>query len=287
MLENLKVRQARYSVVATSLAACTSLYSSPPLEPGWTREQLPLLAEQCSSLRCPTTVSRDVPGIEIRTQVQHLRPHQIPGWEVSTAGRVLEWLSQEAIRGAGGLSSQSLIGLGTRDAVETRPDGWRIRCSLFWIEEQTIERVEGSDEITGSTPLAEGIHCDAFGVADSAGIRWRLRSGIAPDRDRLATLYDSLVAARSDMISTDPPAVMEHVDSTGAVVALFRLAKDAESAGPLGLRSRSRTITRSDGTLVARLHEGMAPVFDYAPDATAEERHIVRLFGLALALPVR
>lgn len=267
-------RRIRYVVIlgASSLVACSSLGSLPPVQPGWTREELPLLG--------------DVPGVEIRTQVERLRPHDIPGWEVGTVRRVLGWIVQEAYRGAGGISDQTLIGLGSRNVVESRPDGWRVRCSIFWIEDETVERVDGENEVTGSTRRTEGMHCDAFEAGDTTRVRWRLRSGIAPARDRLAAMYDSLVAEKSDLISRNPPTVIEAVDSVGAVTALLQIMVDSRESRFLGFQPRSRTITRSDGSPLARLYEGMERVFDFAPGVTAEERQIVRLFGAALAVPL-
>lgn len=268
-------------------AACSTLGSRPPAELGWTREELQPLSEQCTSSKCSYTIDRDVPGVEIHTQVERLRPHQIPGWEVSTAGRVLDWLIQDAIRGAGGISDQTVIGIGSRKVVEAHADGWQARCSIFWMDDETVERVDGADEITGTTRRTEGIHCDAIHKADTTRVRWRLRSGIAPGRDRVAAMYDSLVAGKSDLVGRYPPTVIEEVDSEGVVTALLRVKRDSREGWFPGLQPRSRTITRSDNSPVARLHEGMKPMFDYAPGATEEERQIVRLFGAAMALPLR
>jgi hypothetical protein len=274
------VKTAPYIVLL--LVGCASLSGVPPLPPDWTRETFDMAPERCSSARCAETIARNVGGYEVRTRMQYFAPHQIPGWEAGVVGRILGSIVQDAIRGRGGMSDRVRIGLGTRTVAAPDSAGPQLRCSLLFIEDQTITREAGEDAVTDSQRRTEGIHCATISLTDSAV--WRLRSGIAPPRDSLAAIYDSLVAAKSALVEARPPMLIERVGARGSVGEQIAVIADTSQSRFQRMLSSSSIFTRADGSPIARITPGLETIYDFAPTATEVEKNLVRLFGAAVVV---
>ena len=277
------------ALVPSAAMGCVSIGRAnlPLLEPQWTREELRASGSACGSKDCRVTLKtpRGPVVVTVRTRTYGL--HEIPGWNSgSTTGRVVSGILGGLLRRQGLTTDRVEIGLGTRTVADSGDSPWQLRCSVFWIDDQEEEyNKDDMDHITRSVRRAEGADCRVVEVADTAVVRWRFRAGIAPGRDSLAAIYDSLAFANPRMVSATPPLSLERVTPDGVVEARYGVSRDSLLTFPQRISGAGRvTIRRESGDAVAVIHTGFTAGLDLAPGATPGETRVVRLVAALLAV---
>lgn len=285
------VEKGLVAIVFAMTTACTSLSTIRPAPAGWLRETFKVKrVGRCSATECRTRFVLGVETLEVTTGVGRYAPHQIPGWDdESRIRRALSSMAQRIVR-QGGLNTGLMeIGLGTQTVSGSIVAGWRMRCSLFWIDDKEIghTRAEG-DRVDKRVRRTTGMNCAAFDAIDTIKPRWLLKQGITPPRDSLAKLYDSLVAEKAVTVSQSPPIVLEQVATDMAPARIYTLRRDSTKV-PLAeqLHMALRVlVNRSDRSPVAAVTLGL-DIIDFAPGASPEEVRILRLVHAALSSRAR
>jgi hypothetical protein len=268
---------------ATSGCAGGILAAAPPAA-DWSRESFRVTSTSCRSDNCRARLSTSQGKLEIRTRARTYAPHQIPGWERPRGERAVLSTALLAVRWLGGVSEHTRIGLGTRVVSGNAADGWELRCSVFWVDREQRQQNRRDGDTTSETErLAQGARCSAVATADTAGVRWRFLAGVAPPRDSLALLYDSLLAVRSPLIDPWPPMSLERLSAGGEVTERYTIASDLATFANFTIRVRLH-VAREGGAALATFHGGDRSLLDVAPEATQEEAAVLRLVAAAVSL---
>lgn len=276
------------AVVGSALTGCATMTGATPrpLAPEWTREALVARSFRCRPGKCRTTLQSKGGQLDVATETRQYAPHDIPGWDGgSRAGRVASSIASTIARHNGFTTDRTDIGLGTR--VVTDADGWQLRCSVLWIDDQEVEYNKTDDDhVTHEVRRTAGADCRALAPHDSGVIRWRFRTGIAPSRDSLAAIYDSLAAEKSPQVSAEPPMSLEHLTAAGIVDASYCLTRDATA--PTLMERLSLTVRfhvrRDSGAAVGVIQTGAKPMLDLAPGSSADEARMLRLVAGFMAI---
>jgi hypothetical protein len=261
---------------------------STALAPQWTRVEMYPSATHCRPGMCRVTLKTPGGPLDVTTEARDFAVHEIPGWDSgSTAGRAASAIVQGIARREGMTSDRARIGLGTR--VVSDSGGWQLHCSLFWIDDQEIQYNKTDDDhITRSARRTEGENCRVVTAADTALVRWRFRAGIAPTRDSLAMVYDSLSAAKSQAVGASPPMSLERLRTDGTVAARYDFTRGdatptfAERMGGV----RRMRVSREGGGEVAVMNVSLRTTLDLAPGTSDDEARVLRLVAATLAVPV-
>ncbi len=273
------------ALLVPTLAGCATLASPgiPVLAEGWTRESLRtgMFTSSCEPDDCNRTWRASRGPLRLRTQAETYGLHEIPGWNTqSTAGRVAGGVLGSVLRRQGMTTEYVEVGLGTRTVSDSGPTSWELRCSVYWIDDQEEEYNKSeNDHVATSARRSEGAVCRAVDLADPAVVRWRFRAGIAPPRDSLATIYDSIRAVQPELVGPHPPMTLERVARDGTVDATYAVTTELVAL-PLGMgRVAGRlNVSRAQGApSIAVIHAVPEPALDVSADATAEEVRILRL----------
>ena len=255
----------------------------PALEGGWTREDLRTRAFSwaCKPDDCNRTWRTSRGPLKLRTQAKTYRLHEIPGWNTqSTAGRVAEGMLGAALRRQGMTTEYVEVGLGTRTVSDSGPRPWELRCSVYWIDDKDEEYSRDEDDhVARARRRAEGAVCRAVDLADTSVERWRFRAGVAPPRDSLAAIHDSLRLANPEMVSANPPMTLQRIAPDGTVEATYAVAMDfAEAPGGVRILAGRMRVSRAVGAPpIAIIHVIPEPSLDVGPDVTPEEVRILRM----------
>ena len=287
------MRPALLALIVCGTTACASMSGAPryPLAPRWIRESFGALRVNCSRSECRATAAAAHSPITVRTRTREYTPDELPGWDSgSPAGRVAGSIGSEIMRHAGLTTDRTQIGLGSRVASDSGDGVWQLRCSVFWIDADEVEyNRKEADHVTRHSRTTEGIDCGAGAMSDSGVARWRYRAGIAPRRDSVAIVYDSLVALKSAAVSASPPMSLERLPAGLVPGAGYRLSRDARAltlAEPMVGGGGRINITRENGDAVAIIHTGLHVTLDVSPDATAEEVRVFRLIAATMVVPL-
>lgn len=294
-IQEIAMRTRRHPLALTTLllavvvAGCASMTpAAPPLAPQWTRDALLAKSFRCRPGKCRTNIQSKGGQLDVATDAREYAPHEIPGWDGgSRAGRVASSVLARIGRRNGLTTDQTRVGLGTRVVADA--DGWQLRCSVLWIDDQEVEYNRTDDDhVTRDVRRTEGADCRAFAPSDSNIVRWRFRAGIAPSRDSLATIYDSLEAAKSAAVTATPPMSLEHLTAAGAVDATYCLTRDV-TAPSLMQRLSGAThvhVRRETGALIGTIQSGWKPMLDLSPDAGPDEARMLRLLAGFMAISI-
>lgn len=259
---------------------CTGggMVNLPTLAPQWSREEFRPKWSLCGSRDCRVTLTAPRGPLVVAAQTKTYGLHEIPGWDTgSTTGRVVAGILRGVIRRQGFTTESVEIGLGTRTVTDSS-GGWELRCSVLWVDEQDEEyNRKDDDHVAKTTRVTEGADCRGVTITDTSVARWRFRAGIAPPRDSLAAIYDSLVTAKSPMVSAVPPMSLERVAPQGAVEARYEISRDALTFAERLTASVRTRIKREGGETVALLYTGFTTGLDLAADVTDEEARVLRL----------
>ena len=272
-------------LLVPALTGCASLASQsiPVLAGGWTRESLRagMFTSSCEPDDCNRTWRTSRGPLRLRTHAKTYGLHEIPGWNTqSTAGRVAGGVLGAVLRRQGMATEYVEVGLGTRTVSDSGPTPWELRCSVYWIDDQEEEYNKSeTDHVATSVRRSEGAVCRAVDLADTSVVRWRFRAGIAPPRDSLATIYDSIRVTQPELVGPHPPMTLERIASDGSVDATYAVATELVPL-PFGMgRVAGRlSVSRQQGAPpIAVIHAVPEPALDLAADATVEELRILRL----------
>ena len=285
--------RASAALVLCGAVACASMSrtNQDPIAVNWTRQNLRPALSKCSRSECRTTFGNGLGAITVTTRTREYDRREIPGWDSgSTAGRVAGSIASGMIRRAGMTTESTKIGLGSRIVSDSGDSAWTLRCSVFWIDVADVgyNRTD-EDHVTAQTRTTEGIDCTSGETSDSAAARWRFRTGIAPRRDSLALVYDSLVALKSPAVSALPPMTLEHSLADTLAVRRYLVRRETKAptlAEQLAGRVGRVYVTRETGDAIAVIHTGMQTSLDLAPGATNEEARVLRLVAAALSMPL-
>lgn len=276
-------------------AGCTSLRPAPP---GWTRESYTERRGRCVGGACTTVVRTARGSVVVWTRAREYDRHQIPGWDTgSVAARRTAAVLQSIFRQFGGTTDRVRVGVGRRVVTDTAGGGWRLTCSAYWIDDLEIEKDEDGEEVARRRRRTQGLDCRAVAQRDTSVVLWRLRLGVAPPLDSLASVYDSLAAARSPLVSANPPLSLERFATDGRAAAHYEVTPESPSAlerptlaQRVGLIVQLSVRRESGGPLIATLHQSLAPGYgrgslDLGPDVGEEEARMLRLLAVTLRLP--
>lgn len=281
------ISASRTSAVTLILAIVgASCAPVPPVvrsTPGWTHVDFHVRRSRCTTKQCRLTLKGSDADVQATQRLDSYRPHEIPGWHSPLAGRVADAILQGAIRRAGGFSERTRIELGSYLVVDLGDTTSQMRCSTLAISDDQVERRNDADEVTTSRRRTTGWNCRIEGSSELQRTVWQFRAGIAPTRDSLAAIYDSLAAIESREIQASPPLHLEQSASDGGPVR-FPAAWDPRMiVDPLWVASRL-TITRDGGRAVAVVDLGTRTRLHLAPDVSAEERRVLRLVAVFLTV---
>jgi hypothetical protein len=272
-------------VLVPVVTGCASIASQgiPVLAGGWTRESLRtgMFTSSCEPDDCNRTWRTSRGPLKLRTHAKTYGLHEIPGWNTqSTAGRVAGGVFGAVLRRQGMTTDYVEVGHGTRTVSDSGPTSWELRCSVYWIDDQEEEYNKSeNDHVTTSARRSEGAVCRAVDLADTSVVRWRFRAGIAPPRDSLATIYDSIRIVQPELVGPHPPMTLERIAPDGTVAASYAVVTELVSL-PLGMgRVAGRlNVSRAQGAPpIAVIHAIPEPALDLAADTTMEELRILRL----------
>lgn len=271
-----------------SLVAIVALACSAARDPrmrdltGWTREDFHMSRGRCADERCAISVRSGAARFDVVRSSRTYRRDEIPGWERPTAERVAGAIGQSIVRAAGGSTDAVAVTLGTSRVAERGDTGNTARamwCSHLSMAEQRIVRRDGRDEVDQLRPIASGLRCHVASPGDSTTPLWKLDYGIAPPRDSLARLYDSLSVARSPVLGADPAITLVHA---AAADSAFVVERHAPSLMDLYAFDRW-FVSRADGTRVAVIELGIRSRLHLAAGIDRETRRTLRLIAAVLA----
>lgn len=272
-------------LLLTGLNACALMRPPlPELGPGVTREMPDVRSESCRGSSCTTIVALGAARFRLASHADAMSPDEALGRPRGSLGaRAVSALGESLVRRIGGTTTEHVVSLGTR-AVSDSTGELRLECETVWIDELSRERENGEDR-TRTARIAEGIACQAVATVDSA-VRWRFRRGLAPARDSLAPLLESLTGLGASRTRGGDAIVLERVTAGGARRYVVDRGPD-QASGPFVLPQAHLVLRRDDGTLVGALHEGMGATtaVDVAPGADAEETMLLRMLGVCLVRP--
>lgn len=286
----------RSSVLVVLLAATAGCATGgamhiPAAQPAWTREDLTSRGwTKCGLGECRNTLRTARGPITVATRVRSYGLHDIPGWNTgSTAGRVASGILGGLLRRQGMSTDRVEIRHGRHVLTDSGSTVWRLRCSVYSIDDQTEEyNREEDDHVTRSVRRSEGADCGAFDVADSTVVLWRFRSGVAPPRDSLAAVHDSLSRTEPAMVSATPPMSLTRLATDGSVAARYDVTRQTPATLTEQLAELHRvTIAREGGVPVAIIYRASGTSVDLAPEATGDEIRIVRLVAGLIAAESR
>ena len=277
--------------VIAFLAACATYGRPvlPSLEPGWTREELRTRAFvwSCEPTSCNRTWRTPRGPLVARARGKTYDLHEIPGWNTeSTAARVATGILGFVLRRNGWTTESVQIGIGTRTVTDSGPTSWELRCSAYWIDDQEEEYNKADeDHVARAIRRSEGAVCHAVDLADTSIVLWRFRAGIAPSRDSLAAVYDSVRATNSALVSASPPMSLERVAPDGDVAASYPVTMDlVQAETSIHLRIGTVRVSRErDSPPIGMIHRATDVSLDLAPNVTGEEMRILRLLSGLIA----
>lgn len=246
---------------------------------GWTREDFHMARGKCSGERCEMSVRSSAARFDVVRSSRTYRRDEIPGWERPAAERVLGAIGQSIVRAAGGFTDAVAVTLGASRVAERGDTARALWCAHLYIGEQRIVKRDGSDEVEHTRPLASGLRCHVATPGDSTAPLWTLDSGIAPPRDSLARLYDSLAAVQAPALEPAPAITLVQA---GAAESAFVVERHAASLMDLYAFERW-FVRRADGTRVAVIELGIRSRLRLAPDVEPEARTALRLIAAVLA----
>lgn len=246
---------------------------------GWTREDFHMSRGKCGGERCAISVRSGAARFDVVRSSRTYRRDEIPGWERPAAERIASGIGQSIVRGAGGFTDAVAVTL-RASRVAARGDTARaLWCSHLSIAEQRIVRRDGRDEVEQSRSLASGLRCHVASPGDSTTPLWKLDYGIAPPRDSLARLYDSLAAVQSPALGPAPQITLAQA---AAAEATFVVERHAPSL--FDLNAFDRWFVRgADGTRVAVIDLGIRSRLHLAPGVDPDARMALRLIAALLA----
>jgi hypothetical protein len=211
----------------------------------------------------------------------------IPGWDRPRSDRVAESVGFWFVRQLGGTTERTMVGLGSRVVSGPAAAELELHCDVFWMddEERAFDRAEAMDVTWSGERVAQGMRCLGRAAGDTVAAVWRFEAGIAPPRDSLAAVFDSLVAAMSPLIAPVPPMALERRGPDDQVEARYTVTPRGPGARQFSARVRLQ-VGREDGSPVAIIHAGPESVLDMAPDASSEEKRVLRLVAALLTVPL-
>ena len=269
------------AIVVAMLALSCSVSRDPRMRglSDWTRESFHVSRGKCSGERCELSVRSGAARFDVLRSSRTYRKDEIPGWGRPRGERIASGIGQSIVRAAGGSTDAVAITLGASRVAE-RGDTTRVLwCSQLSMGEQRIVKRDGRDEVEQTRPLASGLRCHVATPADSTTLLWRLAYGIAPARDSLAMLYDSLAAIQSPALGPDAPITLVQ---TGIGTSAFVVERHPPPL--LDLYAYDRWfVTRTDGARLAVLELGIRSVLHLAPEIDPEARGALRLIAAQLA----
>jgi hypothetical protein len=249
----------------------------------WTRASFHLRRGRCAGGDCTLMMRGSGGAVDVERRERAFHPHEIPGWDSSSrAQRAVAGVTQQLILGAGGFTDRTRIALGTAAVRDRSDNASQMTCSSLSIYDQTIARnAEGAEETVRSRTRTHGVDCRITASDDTTRTLWQFRYGIAPARDSLAAIYDSLAAAKAPQVSATPPITLEAVAVPEA--RALRVTRDPRAVPDL-LRVASRWyVDTEDGLRIAVIDLGVQATVHLSPHVTAEERRALRLIGGFLA----
>ena len=286
-----RVLRAVPALLSVLFAGCASLASPrvPVLESGWTREELRTkgFVWSCEPTDCNRTWRTPRGPIVLRTRTKRYGLHEIPGWNTeSTSSRVIGGIVGGLLRRQGMTTGNIEIVLGTRTLTDSGAAPWELRCAVYWIDDQEEEyNKDEMDHVARSVRQSEGAVCRAVARSDTSAVLWRFRAGIAPPRDSLAQVHDSLETADPQQVSARPPMSLERVGPDGSIAGRYEIGRDVEQPpSRLGFIPRRMHVSREGGPLIAIIDNTDEATLDYSPDATAEEVRFLRLLSGFMAV---
>jgi hypothetical protein len=283
----IELRQLPLLLLLIATAGCAGgvLQTAPPAV-GWSREAFRITSESCWADNCRSRMKAAQGNLEITTRARSYAPHQIAGWERPLAERLALSTAMLAVRWAGGTTEQTRIGLGTRVVSAGPAAEWQLRCSIFWMDTEEKHSRRSGEETSYVQRQAQGARCGAVATADTSIVRWRFTGGIAPPRDSLAALVDSLMAAGSPLLNPFPPMSLERLTAAGEVAERYVIENEFATLAHFVVRVRLH-VARETGAALATFHGGDSALLDVAPEATAEEAAVLRLIAAAVAMWLR
>ena len=245
----------------------------------WTRESFHMSRGKCSDEHCAMSVRSGAARFDVVRSSRTYRRDEIPGWERPAVERVAGAIGQSIVRGAGGFTDAVAVTLGASRVAERGDTTRALWCSHLSIAEQRIVRRDGRDEVEQSRPLASGLRCHVASPGDSTTPLWKLDYGIAPPRDSLARLYDSLAAVQSPALGPAPPITLVQ-----AAAAESRFVVERHAPSLLDVNAFERWfVSRADGTRVAVIDLGIRSTLRLAPGVDPAARSALRLIAALLA----
>jgi hypothetical protein len=249
----------------------------------WTRASFHLRRGRCAGSECTLMMRGSGGAVDVHRREREYRPHEIAGWDSSSrAQRLVAGLGQQLILGAGGFTERTRIALGTATVIDRADSTSRMTCTSFSIYDQTIvKNADGVDEAVRSRTRTSGVDCRITATSDTTRTLWRFRYGIAPARDSVAAIYDSLAAANAPQVSGAPPITIEAVDAPDG--RRLRVTRDPRAVPDL-LRVASRWyVDTEDGLRIGVIDLGVQATVHLSPQVRVGERKALRLIGAFLA----
>jgi len=267
-------------VLFLSGAGACATFGVPPLPEGWTREDLILSAETVSRSSQRRRFATEEGSLELRGTVRRYSPQDVPGWDRPLVERAGSAAGGFLARQLGAETSDVVVGHGTLLVSGEGADDWQLRCAVFWLIHEYVEYDfdSGEDQVSGTSLRSRGMDCHGVRAAQPESTVWRVSYGIAPPLDSLAAVYDSLAAEASPAVAADPPVTLVHLTPEGNMDVSYTVQREEKWV----------RFGAADDQPLAVFHYASMPVtnaygVDFAPDATGEEKVILRMIALALA----
>ena len=276
----------RHSLLYLMLGGAVSCagYAKPdvPDYERWTRASFHQRRGRCAGGDCTLMMRGSGGAVDVQQRERTYHPHEIPGWDASSrAQRVAAAVAEKVILGAGGFTERTRITLGTATVVDRADSTSRMSCASLSIHDQRIIKdSDGAESVARTRTRTAGVRCRITAGGDTLGTSWLFRYGIAPARDSLAALHDSLAAADPQQVSETPPIILE---GDGPASRPLRVSRDPRLVPDL-LRVAIRWyVDTGDGVRVAVIDLGVQATVHFSPQVTAEERRVLRLIGAYMA----
>ena len=251
---------------------------------GWTLDNFEPRRGRCAGEHCRLEIrSRDA-RFDVARISRHYGRDDIPGWGRPRGERVASAVGQTIIRGMGGFSDELVVTLRTTRVADRSDSTRALWCSdMSMGEQRVVKGANGSDEVAQTRPIAAGLRCLVATTSDSTAPLWRLGYGIAPPRDSLAQLYDSLGALRAPAIGPSPPITLVRAGREGATDAVLVVERDPRAIPDLLNAYERWYVSRPDSTRVAVIDIGLRSRLRLAPGVEPETRQTLRLLAALLA----
>ena len=251
---------------------------------GWTLDNFHMARSRCSGERCRLEIRSGDTRFDVERISRTHGRDDIPGWARPRGERTASAVGQAVIRGAGGFTDALAVTLRSTRVAERADSSRALWCSEMSMGEQRVVKGDGgSDEVEQTRPIAAGLRCHVATLADSIVPLWQVGYGIAPPRDSLAQMYDSLAALRAPEVGARPPITLART-ARGAVGDSLLLVERDPRAIPDLLNAYERWyVSRPDSSRVAVIDIGLRSRLRLAPGVEPEIRHTLRLIAALLA----